>query len=446
MSKSKKKKVVRRIFDKEKHIPGLATSRIRKQYKAYACPYTAELVNDTSTSGYDGNYEYIKYKIHSKKPYTTVLPCLHVKNVVNHFYLSHNLQENKTKKSCSGVQVPSSRWWYTFSGNYQQYSAGYRLPTHIPDLNLAHREALQFFASGCQPIEVNLAVNLFEIGEIFQMIKDLIAILLKLKNVYKTGNFPYGWKKFVRLLSTGGLRRDWKLSGVASDLYLQYSFAIAPLIADIKSATEMIKSLEDRIDWFINNNNKPVPVKFTKDLSSAAPLTTVAYPTPSATVQQGADTNARTCYKATYKAFALATYDVSGLSKRQIGYRLLKQASGFSNPLTFLWEEIPFSFVLDWVVNVGEYIASYDRPITFPYVLAMVGHTLQVDETITKYTWLHNPAYTPSYLYKGIYAVENNSYFIRQPGIPIAHSGLEVSLPTLSQLSLALALGRSFFS
>lgn len=34
---------------------------------------------------------------------------------------------------------------------------------------------------------------------------------------------------------------------------------------------------------------------------------------------------------------------------------------GFVNPLTVIWETIPFSFLLDWVSNVSQFLAQYSE-------------------------------------------------------------------------------------
>jgi len=38
-------------------------------------------------------------------------------------------------------------------------------------------------------------------------------------------------------------------------------------------------------------------------------------------------------------------------------------ATGFSNPLNLGWELIPFSFVVDWFVNIGNYLSSLDATL-----------------------------------------------------------------------------------
>lgn len=54
------------------------------------------------------------------------------------------------------------------------------------------------------------------------------------------------------------------------------------------------------------------------------------------------------------------------------------------HPTQILWEAIPYSFVLDWVVGVGDYIAASH----FPRTLKLLGHctTYRLEATLQDYT------------------------------------------------------------
>jgi len=50
----------------------------------------------------------------------------------------------------------------------------------------------------------------------------------------------------------------------------------------------------------------------------------------------------------------------------------LASQMGFVNPLTVAWELVPFSFVVDWFVNVGDVLASYSDFLGFKFLESSV--------------------------------------------------------------------------
>lgn len=59
----------------------------------------------------------------------------------------------------------------------------------------------------------------------------------------------------------------------------------------------------------------------------------------------------------------------------------LANSMGFVNPLSVAWELVPFSFVLDWFINVGQVISSYTD---FLGLSVQNGYTT----TLARYTWV----------------------------------------------------------
>jgi hypothetical protein len=402
------------------------------------------------TEGYDGNHEYIDYYIRSK-PYVTPQPCLHIKNrVIPEPIPSTTVFQSVATHRCSNgsyqvhkqIDTISPRW-------YSLLPAGNRLPT-IPDLSQAHREALAFFASGCQPLVANWAVNVFEISEILELATQALkAARLFLKLARE--QVPYAWGMFLRRFSTlNTVDKTTYLAKVGSkelaDAYLQYSFAIAPLLSDVKAMQDELNGLVSRVAFFRKNNKKPVHVRFKKDLSTTCTTQSVTFPSIPVTSSLSGSQIFTTQYKATYVASAMATYDVSALKDSDIAYKLAKKAYGFSDPLVFLWEITRFSFIVDWIIDVGGYLASLPSIPTFPYVLSNPVHSIKVEQTnvytIYNYT---SSAYTPRAVRQHVTFTDVIEYYKRTLGIPLLFSGIDTSLPGFEQLKLALSLGRGIF-
>lgn len=56
---------------------------------------------------------------------------------------------------------------------------------------------------------------------------------------------------------------------------------------------------------------------------------------------------------------------------------------GVSNPLEVLWEKIPFSFVIDWMVPVGDWISTFDAAYGWKFLSGSQTRRLEVKRKIT---------------------------------------------------------------
>lgn len=84
---------------------------------------------------------------------------------------------------------------------------------------------------------------------------------------------------------------------------------------------------------------------------------------------------------------------------------------GVLNPLTLVWEVIPFSFVIDWFVNVGQVLASFSD---------YAGMTVEYPFHVTKYTTslsalYYNPVNPGEY--KAMRNVATGSWTTRRAGL-----------------------------
>lgn len=447
MSKRKKKPW---SYHKVKITPGEYITSYRLAEAGDLCktwPSTFSLLLPMDT--YCGNYEYIDYYIKSK-PYVEQ-PCFHIKNSVNRYELPSFSFETVATHKCTDGTYKRNREVNTLSNYYGHSLAdGYRLPD-LPALDQCHREALEFFASGCQPLEANWAVNLFEVAEMIKL-ATVAWKALKLFKKLAAGTMPYSWSTFLRRFSRLNSVEQVSfltntLSKEAANAFLAYSFAISPLLSDIKSTTDVLNGLSARIAFFRKNNKIPTKVSFSKNLSDAFAVQPTSFPPVEDVSTSRLGVNIfRTQYAARYTATAYATYDVSNLKDNDIAYRLAKKAFGFADPLVFLWEIIPFSFVLDWIVNVGDYLASLPSLSTFPYVLSRVTHSLSVQQTnvYLRHYYVGN-IYTPRIIHQQPVFTDVIDFYDRKLGIPTTFSGMDTSLPGFQQLMLALALGRQLF-
>lgn len=125
--------------------------------------------------------------------------------------------------------------------------------------------------------------------------------------------------------------------------WLEYYFGWLPLIGDIGSAVDVLQS--------------PLKNQFVKGGAKSSIPTVFLQPY---TVYENPSAVNNVCYRLSYEK---VTVDIMGASQ---GCSVavsnpnlwLANQLGFVNPATVAWELIPFSFVVDWFVNVEQFLSS----------------------------------------------------------------------------------------
>lgn len=198
---------------------------------------------------------------------------------------------------------------------------------------------------------VNLAVALAEGKQTIDMIAKRSAQLLKFAKELKSFQFPQALRTLgfdvIRGKTTkarakyvvrrNNVEREVRFKRKAksfADNFLEVHFGIEPLRADIEDGIEML----DQPLW--KNNAKRVTVR--KSYRETPPLP------PSLALYSLGQTRhwSRTGFTLS-GSFAIEDNNI-GLWKRL----------GFANPEVVLWNTLPFSFVVDWFVNVEQWLSA----------------------------------------------------------------------------------------
>lgn len=193
-----------------------------------------------------------------------------------------------------------------------------------PDRTRAFYKAYQRFVSKVNE-EAMLIVNAAERKEAGRMLANSANRMLFAFQLLQRGRRASAMKA-LGLKPKG---KKWNRAVDASNLWLEYHFGWEPLIKDIHSAVEILQS-----------NPSPRVARGSGKVTSA----TGSYVIP---------------------------YSIQGVAKNKLTVRLqatvsvtnpnLHKASqlGLINPASVAWELIPFSFLVDWFIPVGNFLNSY---------------------------------------------------------------------------------------
>lgn len=159
-----------------------------------------------------------------------------------------------------------------------------------------------------------------------------------------------GWLDDERFLHWERKRWDRKAVNSApsdrdsSSLWLEFSYGWLPLLQDVKGAAEFLsQQLETPLQTVVRVTRQVS----SKGINSSSP-TWYKYASSGVTAQKW--------YKVT-----ISEIDTVGLS-------------GLTDPLSVAWELVPFSFVLDWFIPVGNFLSA--RGLTQSLTGSMVVSTL----------------------------------------------------------------------
>lgn len=274
--------------------------------------------------------------------------------------------------SCGGKTMADWR-----SGNF---------PTSWDSTSNALARAVAKMEFGVQSSSLNLPTFLGEL-------KDFKSLFSSVSNTFKLNRNKSGPSVLdslrTILRNKKGLSLSQILGDIASaDLFIQ--FAVKPLIRDIQSMMDLGRHLSTQRSRI--SGAKPVFVRATVNDEGSEVNT---YGSPTSYVLNSWDSD-RT-YSRSITATAKISYD-SGNVPQIPAAMLAMDALGFDQPISTVWELIPFSFLIDYFVQVGDWLDGFGGShIEIPYTILYQGYSVKTVchnvITSTFYTGYYNDKY-----------------------------------------------------
>ncbi|DAD52696.1 maturation protein [ssRNA phage SRR7976301_3] len=220
----------------------------------------------------------------------------------------------------------------------------------VMDFNTYNRLLVQCYLE-LQETKLSLGNSMAEAVSTVDMIADTAAKLAAALRSVKHGN----WRLALKHLGLSGHREALK---IPSSYYLQWLYGWKPLMSDIRAGVDLLKS--------------QIP------------------PLPLAHVRKSATTNPAWDFQVggidgtnTVKGKGVNRTKVElWVSMDPTSWNHTAHTLGLDNPLGILWEVTPWSFVVDWLIPVGDYLEALSAMAGLNLAGGYVGYMGQGSSTV----------------------------------------------------------------
>lgn len=198
---------------------------------------------------------------------------------------------------------------------------------------------------GVIPSQVQTIINVIEFGQL----KSII---------------PGACKAARKIIKSGFSKKS--LKELASQ-HLAYSFGVAPLVGEIKGLLSLRQTIGARIKQLEARNGVVTQIRKRESVKYVEPGFYARGDASSGhRIEQTGDwqIDALACLSASCRSFFVN--DAASHAK------LVSQALGLGTPLSTIWELIPFSFVADWLLPIGDNFARLESKLLDPQVVRSV--------------------------------------------------------------------------
>jgi len=228
------------------------------------------------------------------------------------------------------------------------------------------------------------------------------------------------------------------ISKTLADGALSFSFGSAPFFGDLAKLADIATTVQARLHWLRSTYGKHVPIgvqrngvlhhspgnvdgqwsgRYTDYYLTAIPINT----------------------ESTFRAGGTLYHELQGLNGIEGMIRGLMGALGFVNPLSTVWNAIPFSFILDWISDFSSQLRALSlRP--FNGAWEVHNFTYSVKDRV-EYKVLMNAEFDDGSYTDPIGKLQISRYN-RGVGLPVVAATL-ILPPSAKQFALLTALGRS---
>ena len=239
-------------------------------------------------------------------------------------------------------------------------------------------------------------------------------------------------KQLLRLF-----RPSSDLSKKISEGHLTWNFGIKPLISDVAEIYNSLSNYEKRLRDFLDRRGKPQKRYYSESTDEGDD--TIAWSMST----YGQMSGYRLKYKLRKTATMSYTYQTQDIVSRLDKLQALRGMLGLKLTPSVIWEAIPYSFLVDYVINVQQWLRSLENDVIEPTV-EITDYSISTKLSFSEHRYFRYlepctgslmapPGYTFSVVAGKVY--NRRRALPETEGIP-----LSLSLPGSNQLALAASL------
>lgn len=200
-------------------------------------------------------------------------------------------------------------------------------------------------------LEADVLLNLVEANQMWPAIKSLSSSWLNLAKHWKQV------RKFVR--TAPSFRKDVRdLTRTASGAFLAWKFGVSPFLHDVMAIDRGLRTMSDRF----RKHEKEQPVRSSRVAQLNATFVGIPFgPSSLNGYETWKFTHTGRCTRAPALRFVLVTkpivpYSIDLFKKMDFAMRRFA-----TSPASLAWELVPFSFVVDWFIDVRSALNAVDK-------------------------------------------------------------------------------------
>lgn len=186
-----------------------------------------------------------------------------------------------------------------------------------------------------------------------------------------------------------------------------------------------MESLEKRLEWLAANAGQTVSLDFRKSL----------YKPPATVSITASDYWSVAEYQQSYHAFCRWTVRYDPVKQAWEKLKYFNRYFGTTKLLAVAWESLPYSFLIDYVTNIGDLLTGLELPTSLDPSCEGVGWS---QKEIMLLDMRYKPPGGLKHTNTGVVLAKR---YVRNPGLPLSLStAVDLNSPTGKQQALFFAL------
>jgi len=231
----------------------------------------------------------------------------------------------------------------------------------------------------------NVPVFFAEAGKTGAMVAARAKHLALMANDLRRGNIPAFFKRMHHTVippkgkkPVERFNREYgrNAQNAAANAWLEYSYGWVPFMNDVRAAVNTLMDISDR-PTALTATVTAKTRSSSKTQTAPGSLRLIAWGTQGIDSYGHTETTTFDNFRAKWK-FRPMPLELPG-------------KLGLTNPMEVAWELVPFSFVVDWFLPIGDYLSSLDAPLRFQHISGSYGSRRERTITSTVDTRVKQP-------------------------------------------------------